>query len=249
VSLLEEQYRDDSNLRARIDLHARYSTNPEGWFEWLWAREAPSSGARVLEVGCGPAEMWRVVLDRLDPTVSLTLSDFSPGMIEAARAVVGARADYIVVDVQDLPFADESFDVLIANHMLYHVPDRPRTFAEFVRVLAPDGVLDASTNGRGHLRELQELVPDWEFSQHMEEFGLETGVEQLAPFFSDIRVEGFEDHLEVTEVEPVLAYIRSSNTYRNQDLGSARRTVEAALARDGVFRIAKRHGVITARKP
>src|SRR5207237_3847400 len=83
VSLLEEQYRDDSNLRARIDLHARYSTNPEGWFEWLWAREAPSSGARVLEVGCGPAEMWRVVLDRLDPTVSLTLSDFSPGMIEA----------------------------------------------------------------------------------------------------------------------------------------------------------------------
>ena len=116
-------------------------------------------------------------------------------------------------------------------------------------MLAPGGVLDASTNGRGHLRELQELVPDWEFSQHMEEFGLETGVEQLAPFFSDIRVERFEDHLEVTEVEPVLAYIRSSNTYRNQDLGSARRTVEAALAHDGVFRIAKCHGVITARKP
>ena len=71
----------------------------------------------------------------------------------------------------------------------------------------------------------------------------------LAELRRRFRVERFEDHLEVTEVEPVLAYIRSSNTYRNQDLGSARRTVEAALAHDGVFRIAKCHGVITARKP
>jgi len=249
VSLLEKQYRDDSNLRARIDLHARFSTNPEGWFAWLWKREAPAPYARVLEVGCGPAEMWKFALDRLDPTVSLTLSDFSPGMIEAARAIVGDRAEYVVADVERLPFADRSFDVLIANHMLYHVPDRPRAFAEFVRVLAPGGVLHASTNGRGHLQELQDLAPDWEFSGHMEEFGLETGLEQLAPCFADVRVERFQDRLDVTEVEPILAYIRSSNTYRGQDLEGARATVEAALARDGVFPIRKEHGVITARKP
>ena len=164
----------------------------------------------MLEVGCGPAEMWKENLDRLDPTVSLTLSDFSPGMIEAARAIVGDRATYVVADVQDLPFADASFDVLIANHMLYHVPDRPGAFAEFVRVLAPGGVLHAATNGHGHMRELQELAPEWEFSHHTDEFGLETGVEQLTPFFADVRVDWFEDHLDVTEVEPVLAYIRSS---------------------------------------
>ena len=203
----------------------------------------------MLEVGCGPAEMWKENLDRLDPTVSLTLSDFSPGMIEAARAIVGDRATYVVADVQDLPFADASFDVLIANHMLYHVPDRPRAFAEFVRVLAPGGVLHAATNGHGHMRELQELAPEWEFSHHTDEFGLETGVEQLTPFFADVRVDWFEDHLDVTEVEPVLAYIRSSETYRGHDLEPARAAVEAALARDGVFRIVKRHGVITARNP
>jgi ubiquinone/menaquinone biosynthesis C-methylase UbiE len=249
LSLLEEQYRDDSNLRARIDLHARFSTSPQGWFDWLWEREAPPPGARVLEVGCGPAEMWKATLDRLDASVSLTLSDFSPGMIEAARKVVGERASYAVADVQDLPFADAEFDVLIANHMLYHVPDRPQAFREFARVLAPDGVLRASTNGHGHMRELQALAPDWEFSRHTEEFGLETGPEQLAPYFTELRVERFADCLEITEVEPVLAYIRSSSSYRGQELAAARATVEAALARDGVFRVHKEHGVISGRKP
>jgi ubiquinone/menaquinone biosynthesis C-methylase UbiE len=219
------------------------------WFDWLWEREAPPPGARVLEVGCGPAEMWKSVLDRLDPTVSLTLSDFSPGMIEAARNVVGARASYVVADAQKLPFPDASFDVLMANHMLYHVPDRPKAFAEFVRVLEPGGVLHASTNGRRHMRELQALAPEWEFSGHMEEFGLETGPAQLEPFFAEVGVDRFEDRLDVTEVEPVLAYIRSSNAYRGQELASARATVEAALARDGVFRVQKDHGVITARYP
>jgi ubiquinone/menaquinone biosynthesis C-methylase UbiE len=191
--------------------------------------------------------MWKVVLDRLDPTVSLTLSDFSPGMIEAARKVVGPRAACVVADAQELPFPDASFDILIANHMLYHVPDRPRAFAEFVRVLAPGGVLHAATNGRRHLRELQALLPDWPFSFHMEIFGLETGPEQLAPFFADIRVERFESRLDVHEVEPVLAYIRSSNTYRGQPLDGARATVEAALAGEGVFRIQTDAGLISAR--
>jgi ubiquinone/menaquinone biosynthesis C-methylase UbiE len=193
--------------------------------------------------------MWKHVLDRLEPTVSLTLSDFSAGMIKAARAVVGDRADYVIADVHDLPFPDESFDVVIANHMLYHVAERPRAFGEFRRVLTPGGVLHASTNGHGHLEELQNLVPDWEFSGHTELFGLETGPEQLAPFFTDVRVERYEDGLDVTEVDPVLAYIRSSNTYAGQPLEDARAAVEAAIGRDGVFRIEKRPGVISARKP
>ena len=191
--------------------------------------------------------MWRTVgLARLDPTVKLTLSDFSPGMIDAARVVVGNRADYVVADVRELPFGDASFDVLIANHMLYHVPDRLRAFAEFARVLVPGGVLHAATNGRGHLRELQALLPDWPFSFHMEEFGLETGPEQLAPFFTDISVERLDYHLDVTEVEPVLAYIRSSNTYRGQDLEPASATVERTLAREGVFRVQTHPGLISA---
>ena len=46
-------------------------------------------------------------------------------------------ADYAVLDLQALPFPEACFDAVIANHMLYHVPDRPRALAEVQRVLKP----------------------------------------------------------------------------------------------------------------
>jgi len=193
--------------------------------------------------------MWRMNLERIDPTWSLTLSDFSPGMIDAARTVLGDRATYAVCNAEALPFADESFDVVLANHMLYHVEDRPKAFAEFSRVLAPHGVLHAATNGHAHMRELRELVGvSWPFHRHTEDFGLETGPAQLASFFADVVVERFEDDLEVTEVEPVLAYVRSSSVYDGGTLEHVRQAVAAAIEREGFFRIEKSQGLISCRK-
>jgi len=138
---------------------------------------------------------------------------------------------------------------VIANHMLYHVPDRPRAFAEIRRVLVPGGTFHASTNGRGHLAELVALIPGQSEWSYVEAFGLETGPQQLEPFFADIRVERFADALAVTEVEPVLAYIRSTSGYRGDDLTSVKENVAAAIARDGAFHVTKSQGVISCRKP
>ncbi len=218
--------------------------------EWLFERIAPAPGARVLEVGCGSAAFWRANVDRIDPSWSLTLTDLSPGMIEAARAALGDRAGYVVADAQDLPFAEASFDVVVANHMLYHVPDRPKALAEIARVLVPGGVLHAATNGRGHLQELSDLVgPQWHFERHMEAFGLETGAEQLAQVFVDVRVERFDVGLAVTEIEPVVAYVRSSSSFPGGSLERVREEVDAAIAREGAFRITTRPGLLTCRKP
>jgi Methylase involved in ubiquinone/menaquinone biosynthesis len=245
---LQEQYATDQNLSARISLHAAYSVNGH-WFEWLFDREAPGSGARILDLGCGPATLWRVNRKRIDASWSLTLADLSAGMIEAARHSLGERVTYVVTDAQELPFPAASFDVAIANHMLYHVPDRPRAFAELRRVLVPGGAFHASTNGRGHLAELAALIPGQNEWGYVEAFGLETGPQQLEPFFTNIRVERFDDALAVTEVEPVLAYIRSTSRYRGDDLTSVRENVEAAIARNGAFHVTKSQGVISCRKP
>ena len=242
------QYATDVNLRARIDLHQRFSTAKEDWHRWVFDRVAPPEGARILELGCGPAELWKRNLDRIDPTWQLTLSDLSPGMIEAAQQVLGDRAEYAVADSEELPFAGEQFDVVVANHMLYHVADRPRALAEIRRVLRPSGAFHAATNGAGHLEELAALF-DASFRRHIEAFGLETGPPQLEPFFSDVRIERFEGELVVTEVEPVVAYIRSSTVYDGRPLDDATRTVEAAITVDGAFRIATKAGLISCRKP
>lgn len=249
IDKVEEQYATDANLNARIELHRRFSTNPT-WGRWLFEQEAPPPGARVLEVGCGPATtLWGANLERIDPTWSITLVDFSAGMIEAARRVLGDRAEYAVANTEELPFVHESFDVVLANHMLYHVADRPKAFAEIRRVLVPRGVFQAATNGDGHMRELGALTAWWPPDVHTRAFGLESGPAQLEPFFADIRVERFEDDLEVTEVEPVLAYLRSSWRYDGHDLASERAAVEEAIARDGHFLIHKSQGLITCRKP
>lgn len=246
---LEQQYATDGNLRARIELHQRFRTTKEDWHRWLFDRVAPPAGARILEVGCGPAEFWKQNLDRIDPSWHITLTDQSAGMIEAARDVLGDRADYAVADVQELPLADESFDLCLASHMLYHVENRPQAFAEIRRVLVPGGRLHAATNGLGHLEELAALYAPDLFPHSAKQFGLESGPPQLQPFFSDIEVTPLDGELRVTEVEPVLGYIRSSFLYDGWPLDGVAATVGEAIERDGAFRIATKAGVISCRKP
>jgi SAM-dependent methyltransferase len=134
--------------------------------------------------------------------------------------------------------------------MLYHVPDRPKALAEIARVLVPGGVFHAATNGRGHLQELSDLVgAGWSLNPHMEAFGLETGAAQLAEVFDDVRVERFDVELVVTEAEPVVAYVRSSVFFPDGSLERACEEVEAAIAREGFFRITPKPGLLTGRNP
>jgi len=206
----------------------------------------------VLEVGCGPGDLWHANLDRL-PDVSLTLLDLSPGMVEAAREAVGDRAELAVADVQELPFPDGRFDLVVANHMLYHVPERAQALAELHRVLRPGGRLVAATNGAGHLRELDELAGggDRPGMRGFTRFGLENGAEQLGEAgFAEVGVEVYDDALEVTEATPLVAYLNSM-ALRPGDEAVARieRDVAETIARSGSFHITKSQGLVRGRKP
>jgi len=241
IYLREEQYRDDSNLRARMELHRRFSTNPEPWHRWGFDRFDFPSRARILEVGCGPGELWLQNLDRIPAGWELTLTDLSPGMIEEARAALGERAAYLVADVQELPFEDESFDGAIANHMLYHVPDRERALRELRRVLRPDGLFYSSTNGGDHLKEIKALYVDdrpWEYR-------LETVDEELGAVFADVALEMYPCDLEVTEVEPVVAFVRSMDP----GIAGLEEIVRAQIERQGSFHVTKSSGLFRCRKP
>jgi SAM-dependent methyltransferase len=240
--LREQQYRDDSNFRARVDLHARFSTNPEPWPRWVFDRLEIGSQAGVLEVGCGPAELWKANRDRIPEGWRLVLADLSPGMLEAAHVVLGDRAEYHVADAQELAFADASFDAAIANHMLYHVPDRARALSELARVLLPGGRFYASTNGAEHLKEIKGLL-DHESEWH---FRLETGEEELAEHFVDVELELYPCDLEVTEVEPVLAFVRSMD---HGEVEGAEDRVRGAIEREGSFHVTKSSGLFSCRKP
>ena len=192
---LREQYKDDQNLNARIALHARFSTNTYGWQRWVFdAMMCLPERARILELGCGPGDLWAINRARIPTGWELTLTDASPGMVEAAQrklADLKPVPTLKVVDAQSIPFDAVTFDAVIANHMLYHVPDRRRTLAEIRRVLRPGGKLFATTVGGGAMTELWALVeafiPDIHASTQAvaSGFTLENGGDQLAEVFSE----------------------------------------------------------------
>ncbi len=214
--LLSEQYKDASNLNARIQLHARFGTNKRGWNRWLFDQLKIAPGSRILELGCGPGRLWLSNRDRIADDWQITLSDFSPGMLHEARQNLGHlqhRFSFQVIDAQSIPFDDASLDVVIANHMLYHVPDRPKALAEIRRVLKPDGRLYASTIGDTNLHEIRDLLSrvDRAYArwQKSNPFTLESGAEQLAQWFGSITLYRHDNTLVVTEVEPLIDYILS----------------------------------------
>ena len=251
-----EQYRDSGNLRARMGLHERFSVNPYGWFRWVLDRLALPPGSRILELGCGPGRLWLENADRCAADWRLTLTDYSLGMAREAhdavtRAVPQLRITAANVDAQALPFADAGFDAVIANHMLYHVPDRQRAFAEVRRVLRPGGRFCAATNGIRHLQELDALLAGTPLAEARPftalAFTLENGAGQLAPIFPHITLARYEDALVVTEAAPLLDYIRSMSAHAVIDHQALAATIAAHLARDGAIGITKDTGMFVAR--
>jgi SAM-dependent methyltransferase len=260
---VRKQYADASHLGARIALHARFSTNPYGWNRWVFDQLDLPARCRVLELGAGPGGLWAANAARVPPGWEIVVSDFSLGMVEQARKALAGlvnpiRAD--LIDAQDIPSPDAAFDAVIANHMLYHVPDRPRAVREMARVLRPGGRLFATTVGLEHMRELKDLVRsfdpaiDYTFGDRTDAFSLENGAEQLAACFGDIRRRDYDDALVVTEVEPLVRYMLSIPGNAASILAGARREefrreLSRRVARDGAIRIRKSSGMFLATAP
>ncbi len=252
---LLEQYKDGSNLDARIRLHARFSTNRYGMFRWIFDRFALSPDARILEVGTGTAQLWMRNADRIPPRWRIVLSDFSFGMLAEVRANLAriARAFPLMrADAQTLPFADATFDAVIANHMLYHVPDIPRAIRELRRVLVPGGTCYAATLSAMNMPEFDQMVLRFlgtGLSRSGLRFGLENGGDLMGASFPRLELQRYEDSLRVTEAQPLMDYLNSTRLHGNapDDRKAALRSfIESELAARGAIEISKDAGMFIA---
>ena len=257
--LKTDQYRDSSNLNARVEIHKRFSTNPYGWMNWVFDHllDLPVN-AKILELGCGPGYLWKENIDRIPSTWDITLSDLSPGMLDSAwrnLVVTGRNYKFKEIDAQAIPFEAETFDAVIANHMLYHVPDRLKAIAEIKRVLKTGGHFFATTVGDNHLKE----ISDWFRQIHKGEvwdsfsnlFTLENGLDQLKPFFPNVTVSRYEDNLHVTELEPLVAYLHSgirAGELSDYELAKLRSDLEKELEEKEKIFITKDSGLFEAIK-
>jgi ubiquinone/menaquinone biosynthesis C-methylase UbiE len=202
--------------------------------------------------------LWKECSRRIPSGWEIILSDLSAGMLDAAwrnLVVTGRAFQFEEVDAQSIPFADETFDAVIANHMLYHVPDKPKAIAEIKRVLKTGGHFFATTVGDNHLKE----ITDWHRKIHKGKvwdtfanlFTLENGMDQLKPFFPTVRVSRYEDNLHVTELEPLIAYFRSmvrTSELSNDEFATLETDLEKELKEKGRIFITKDSGLFEAIK-
>jgi len=124
------------------------------------------TGEKVLDVGCGTGTLGIAAWRKVRPDGEVTGIDASPEMVELARRKAknkGARADFHVAPIEQLPFESGSFDVVLSTFMLHHLPDdlKELGFAEIFRVLKPGGrflAVDLAGEGRSFLTTFMALI-------------------------------------------------------------------------------------------
>lgn len=256
---MKNQYQNASNISARINLHSLYSQNPQGWFPWIYEQMEMRSDMQVLEIGCGDGTLWSSNLKKLPEEVGITLSDISEGMLRDARRAIGMedlRFTFQVFDCHQIPCADESFDLVVANHVLFYCDDVAKVCQEVRRVLKPGGCFLCSTYGRNHMIEVSRLVQGFDdrivlsADKLYERFGKENGAEILKDYFSENEWREYEDYLLVPEPEPLISYVLSCHGNQGQYIAERYKEFRAYVRRktDVGFQITKEAGIFISRK-
>jgi arsenite methyltransferase len=102
-------------------------------------------GERVLDLGSGAGTDSLVAAQMVGREGRVTGIDMTPEMLAKARAAAAemglTNVEFVEAEAEQLPFADESFDVVISNGVIDLVPDKDAVFSELFRVLAPGGRL------------------------------------------------------------------------------------------------------------
>lgn len=249
TAAVKTQYATADRLSTRISIHSKYSTNTQGFGNWICSHYQIGAGMRVLELGCGTGEMWRGQDDMISRCSALVLSDLSEGMLKKAKETLGEKKNvaYQVIDIQSIPYPDHSFDAVIANMMLYHVPNLEKGLSEVRRALKPGGAFYCATYGEnGMMACVCDMFRDYGIlNQTNKSFTLQNGESKLKQFFDSVQQYLYDDALAVTNVDDMTDYIFSlTGMSALQKL--PRETVRAVLAanmKDGVLRIPKEYGM------
>lgn len=216
---VRQQYQTTDPLQTRIATHARYSERQIDLNAECRAALSLTGSEALLDVGCGPGD-WPRYLRQHGHTGRLAGLDQSPAMIAAATAAAQGLSIEWCTDLADaLPFSDETFTVVSARHMLYHVPDIPAALRECARVAGPGGTVFATTNSLRDMPQIMALRDDMivhfglpAMPSMSLAFGIENAPGILSAVFARVDETILSNAFLFTTPEPIVAYIMTMMT-------------------------------------
>ncbi len=215
---LQQQYLDLTKLDASIRLQDRFSSNEHGWYEWTFKKFKLKNKCKVLEIGCGNGALWLKNIENINDNVKVTLTEVSEDTINDAKRTLGRCSNkftFQVTDPNNIGFEDGTFDVVIANHILFYMKDLDKVLGEIKRVLKPKGRFYCSTIDSKYMSELEELIQGFNNSIKISEeklsskFGLHNGKDILSKYFEGVKKYPYEDKLVINDTKGILEYVYS----------------------------------------
>jgi len=251
-------YADPRKLDDRRAIYQYQDPRPD-FFGWILDQVTWPHVGRVLDLGCGPGTHLARLADR-EPGLAMVAADVSTGMLAVARQAA-PRCRPVALDACALPLTDDSFEVVMANHMLYHVADLDRAASELRRVIVAGGQLLAVTNSLEHFAEFDALMAEaagleswWRPSRR---FNLEHSGDDLARHFDHVDLRHCHGEIAVPDAGPMVTFARSMrdlSAYAFSDdewsvvLADFERLATAAIAEHGPFRIRTHTGAFVCSK-
>ena len=250
--VVKNQYDNSNRLSTRIMLHKKYSTNKIGFSNWIYSNYNFVPNINILELGCGTGEIWKKRINSLLPGIKLYLTDYSDGMVNSVMdSFSGYRNVFFkTVNIENIPYNDEKFNIVIANMMLYHVSNISKALSEVRRVLEDDGFFYCATYGENRIVDYVADLLEIKIEKGNKVFTLQNGIEILKPYFSSVKRLDYVDSLKITNIDDLLDYLYSldgMSSITNIERKKLKKLLEDKMV-DGIIEISKEYGMFICKK-
>ena len=255
---VKKQFSNDKNLAMRINFYKKYTTNKYSFSDWLFDKYKFKENMSILELGCGDGVHWKDRIDKLPKACKLILSDFSEGMLNLVKERYSKfdNVSFEKIDIQSIPSEDNSFDMIIANHMLFHVPDLNKALQEVNRVLKKGGYFYSATDGNGGMRPflheaIKQFNPESKAFTEQLPFNLQNGKEILERYFPIVERFDYENVLAITKTEDLMEWLKSTTSisgFSEENLADLYKYFENIRVKDGAINIPRETGLFISIK-